>query len=223
MKQIHKRTLAAGTVATLLLIPAGVSAQEGANPYSSDTNSGAGTSRTSAMSPSPRTEKQRVFDQKVQAQLQEAKEKRQSTLTDKKEHLPQRLDEAKKKACENHKRTINRLMGVMDSRRQNAFDRITNVYEAVQEFSTEKQLTVANSDDLTAEVEAAKTAAITAVEVQKAIPDLNCSGEHPRADVADFKEKRADSTDAMKAYRNSVKHYVQAVKLAADEGNSNDQ
>jgi hypothetical protein len=216
MKQTIKRSIIAGAAMALLATPAIVSAEDGPNTGSGSAPTGTTSSPYPSPSTSPRPEKVRQFEQKLQTQLQQMKEQRQVAIQDKMDGLEQKLDNAKKRACENHQATISRLMNVMDKRRQNAFDNITKVSEKVQAFYTEKRLSVANYDDLVAAVSAAQTAAHTAMIAQQAIPSLDCSGDHPRADVADFKEKRAGSIDAMKAYRDAVKNLVKAVKTAAD-------
>ncbi|MCA9335206.1 hypothetical protein KC953_03625, partial [Candidatus Saccharibacteria bacterium] len=106
--------------------------------------------------------------------------------------------------------------------------RISNVISAVEEFYQSKNLSVADYDTLVAEVNAAKTLAQDAVASQLAVPELDCDGDHPRADVENFKEKRDASIDAMKAYRDAVKKLVDAVKAAAEsasegEGVENEQ
>ncbi len=204
MKQTIKRILITGAALAFIGMPTMVAAEE-ANTSS--------PSPSSTVKPTDRTAKAR---EELQAKLEAQKQARQEKVEAVKTEAKERLEDAKKRACENHQTTINRLMDVMDKRRENAFDRITKISDAVQAFYVKKQLTVANYDDLVAAIAAAKTAAQTATASQLAIPALNCSGDHPRADVADFKEKRAGSIDAMRAYRDAVKELVKAVKTAAE-------
>jgi chromosome segregation ATPase len=216
MKQTLKRTIIAGAAAALLAAPAMVSAEEGSGGTGS-TGSGVQTTSPSpkpSESPNSGTDRQRQFETQLQEQLQQMRQARQTTVQTAKADLQEKLDNAKKKACENHQTTINRLMNVMDKRRQNALDRITKIAEAVEAFYVKKQLSVANYDDLVAKVNAAKAVAESATQAQQQIPSLDCSGDHPRADVADFKEKRSGSIDAVKAYRDAVKDLVKAVKTA---------
>lgn len=213
MKQAVKHIAVVGTAVVFLLIPSIASAHDG-----SDSGSSISSRSTAKIDP----ERQQKFQSELQTRLEKAKEQRQEALDTKKEELRQKLTDTKKKACENHQNTINRLMTVMDKRRQNAFDRITQISDSVQAFYTKKSLVVADYEDLVAKVNAAKAIAQTATAAQQAIPDLDCSGDHPRADVASFKEKRADSIDAMKAYRDAVKALVQAVKSAADATKGDD-
>jgi predicted transcriptional regulator len=168
-------------------------------------------------SPSPSTDDRKErFEAELNSQLSQMKQERRETVQANAQELKQRLDDAKKKVCEAHQTQINTLMNNMDKRRQNAFERIGSVSDAVQAYVTKNNLTVPNYADLVAKVDAAKTIAQTAMDAQQNTPEFDCSGEHPRADVTDFKSKRSDSIDAMKAYREAVRALVQAVKAVAD-------
>jgi hypothetical protein len=217
MKQTLKRTIVAGAALLFLVTPSIATARGGMDDNESK------EVKTSSVSPSPRpTTEVRKADRletelrgKLQEQAKEREAVREQASEQKKEELRERLDENKKKLCENRINTITRVMTAMNSRRQNAFDRITKVSDAVQAFYAKKELSVANYDDLVAQVSAAKSVAQTAVSAQTAVAPVDCNGEKPRADIADFKEKRSASIDAVKAYRDAVKALVKAVKEAA--------
>lgn len=183
---------------------------------------------TASQSPSPETpkpkessERQRRFEAELRSQLEQKKIERQSTDVQTKRQeakvkSSEKLDDAKKKACENNITTINRLKEKMDERRQTVLERISKISDAIQSFYTEKQLTVTNYDELVAKVSAAKTVAESALQLQQQIPTIDCSGDHPRVAVSDFKEKRSSAIDAIKAYRDAVKELVRAVKAVVE-------
>lgn len=220
MKQTLKRTIIASAAVMLLVTPSIASARGGMDDGDSTETASPSVSPTS----SPKVDDRKVnrFETELRSQLQERSKEREAVKSKEveqekdKEKLHEKLDAEKKKVCENHVNTINRVMDTMNKRRQSAFDRITKVSEAVQAFYVKKGLTVENYDDLVAQVSAAKSVAQSATEAQVAVPTLNCDGDHPRADVADFKEKRSASIDAVKAYRDAVKALVKAVKAAAE-------
>lgn len=220
MKQTLKRTIIAGAAVLLLVTPSIASARDGMD----DGGSGEATSPSVSPTSSPKIDDRKVsrYETELRSQLQERSKERETVKSKEveqekdKEKIHEKLDTEKKKECENHLNTINRVMDNMNKRRQNAFDRITKVSEAVQAFYVKKGLTVENYDDHVAKVSAAKSVAQSATEAQVAVPTLNCDGDHPRADVADFKEKRSVSIDAVKAYRDAVKALVKAVKAAAE-------
>lgn len=221
MKQTLKRTIIAGAVLGLLLSPVVVSARGGEiedNEVHAETSS---PSPSAEPSETPRPERVRKFEENLRKQLEEKRHAREAANENEREEiktrLAEKLDDAKKKACMNHEATINRIMTLIDKRRENSLDRISQIATAVQNFYVKKQLSVANYDDLVANVAAAKTVAEQAVSQQKAIPELKCDGEHPRADVTEFKAKKDAAKDAVKAYRDAVKALVKAVKAAAEK------
>ena len=148
--------------------------------------------------------------EKVEAQKKERQEKAQAAKTETK----QKLSDAKRKACDTRESRANTIMKNMDDRRQRAYDHITKVYENVKSFYTTKELSIANYDELTTTVDAAQSAAQSAMTAQQDTPELNCDGDHPRADIVDFKAKRLGSIDAMQTYRQAVKELIKAVKTA---------
>lgn len=220
MKQTLKRTIIASAAVILLVMPSIASAHEG--KHSGHNEDVATTSESPSASPRPSAEVRKVnkleteLRSKLQEQAKEREAVREQSSEQKKEDLRERLDANKKKLCKNRINTITRVMTAMNNRRQNAFDRITKVSDAVQAFYTKKELSVANYDDLVAQVNAAKSVAQSTTSAQTAVPPVNCDGEQPRADIADFKEKRSASIDAVKAYRDAVKALVKAVKTAAE-------
>jgi hypothetical protein len=222
MKHTIKRTLITGAALAILVAPA-VSARDGSSGSGSGSLETETEVHTSSTSPSPSLsstvkieDRKHEIETELHDQLEQQQEARQAKIGAKISELKQKLDDNKKKACDNHEATINRLMKVMDTRRQTAFDRIGQIATAVQQFKDKKQLTVENYDELVAKVAAAKSVAEQAIAAQQAIPNLNCDGDHPRADVTDFKLKKDTAKDAVRAYRDAVKALVKAVKTSAE-------
>jgi len=208
MKDKIKRTLIASLAMTLMTMPTlAYAEQDGA-----DTSASSSTSTTVAPTDSTRAQQ---FRSQLEARLEQSRDAAKAKFSDAHGNLQARLSGAFKKACENHAATIDRLMTNMNNRRQNAFDRISQITTAVEDFYAKKGLTVDGYDALVTNVNVAKGVAQTAMSDQQAIPSLDCSGDHPRADVTDFRIKRSASIDAMKAYRDAVKNLVTAVKTAA--------
>jgi hypothetical protein len=217
MKHMLKRMIISGAALALVATPLVASAHGGIRGGSSDETEihTASTSPSPSASPSADDRRQH-FEAELNDQLEQMKQQRKAAVQTDVQELRKKLDDSKKKACEAHQAQINNLMNGMDTRRQNAFARIGKVADAVEAYATKNNLTIANYSDLVAKVDAAKALAQTAMDAQQKAPEFDCSGDHPRADVADFKTKRSDSIDAMKAYRDAVKSLVQAVKAAAD-------
>ncbi len=211
MKQTIKQLITASMVFALVVSPSAVFAHNNDDGHADDDTTTSNTdTETSTV-----TRKQIEAAEKLRERLAQQKADRQEDLDSRKEARQERLEGAKKKACEKHQTLINRLMEKMGSRHETAFNKIARISEAVQKFYTEKNLSVANYDDLLAEVVAAKGVAQSSMDAQEIVPELDCDSEHPRADVTDFRQKRLDTIDAMKAYRDAVKSLAQAVRTAA--------
>lgn len=220
MKEILQRFIIISAAVVLFTAPALAYAQDDLEDSDNDVTTSNVSDDSSGESDDSsvelENEREREFKDRLSTRLQNLKEARAAKMSESKSNLRERLDAAKKKACENHVNTINRLMDNMNKRRQAVYDRITNVSSAVQKFVTEKQLTVSDYDSLVAEINAAKSLADTSIASQIAIPTLDCDGDHPRADVAEYKEKREASVDAMRIYRDAVKKLIEAVKSVVE-------
>jgi Tfp pilus assembly protein FimT len=206
MKQ-QLRSIITVSLAIVLCLPITAGALEGSEYI--ETNKDASTTSKARPTTEELREKVRSQKESAKAQLAEARSEARQKLTD-----------AKRKACESHKSRINTTMGNMDSRRQRAYDHITKVYDAVEQYITDKNITVESYDELITSITNAKTAASEAMIAQQQAPELDCAGEQPRADIADFRLKRLSSIDAMQTYRQAVKDLISATKAAVKTGDA---
>jgi hypothetical protein len=200
MKRFLKNTLIT-SVATILLLPIAVSAHEGHDHGEDSMHSSVTTTQNTN-----KTAEQ--FRQKIEEQRQASKEKLEEARTE----LKQKLGDAKRGICNKHVKQINSVMSNMNNRRQKAFDHITKVYDSVKAFYEDKKLSSTDYESLVASVEAAKSAASASMNTQQSAPAIDCSGDHPKVDIVEFKAKRLGSIDAMQTYRQSVKELIQVVK-----------
>ena len=212
MKQNIQRTIIA-IVAVMLLAPVAVSAEEN----SGSTSTGTGDSSTATPKPSttPSPETIRKYKEQLNTQLQQLKSERKDAVANTGTDAKKPLNDARKKVCEKHQAQIDTVMSNMNKRRQDAYDKITKAYDTVQKYYMNHNLSITGYSDLVAKADAAQAAAQSTMTTQIAVPAFKCDSSHPLADVGDFKEKRADSIDAMKAYRDAVRAIVKAVKAVA--------
>ena len=218
MKQLLKRTILTGAIA-MLLVPTIASAHEGQEYENKPVSDDDSVTSDHPEDESEAPDKQRVRElrSRIDARLKEAREDRMNTAEDAKSAVRERLNEIKKKICEKHESKINDLITRMNANREKAFDRISQVSEAVQSYYADKNLSVADYTDLVAAVEAAKDAAKEALTAQQSAPKLRCDGDAPKADMSEFRTKHSDSIDALKEYRSAVKALVKAIKEAAND------
>ncbi|MDB5176513.1 MAG: hypothetical protein JWN75_181 [Candidatus Saccharibacteria bacterium] len=214
MKHLRKQTLTRVIIASItlaiIIVPTVAFARGGEQTEIESTSSSKGKVNVSTVVTDQKSRAEVEIRDKLETEKQEVQQKVAKLETEAK----QKLDDTKRQICEKQQSGINTVMENMDARRQKAFDHITTVSEAVQAFYTKKGLSVENYDSLVAAVTTAKSAAQAAMVTQQSVPTFHCSGDHPRADISDFKEKRAASIDANGAYRDAVKYLIKAVKTA---------
>lgn len=217
MNQVIKRSIIAGASLALLASPAAVLAHGTVHGTEEDEVKAVTMSPPPEPSEAPKSVDVSQLENSLRYRLESKREQRLAKSENENENKAEKLEGAKKKACEKHAETINRLRTVMDKRRTNTLSRITEIADAVEAFKDKKNLNVENYDELVAKVSAARTVAESATKDQQQVPSLNCSGDRPRADVSEFKDKRATSIDAVKEYRDAVKELIKAVKKAVSE------
>lgn len=139
----------------------------------------------------------------------------------KKQQLParQRLDDQKKKVCDEKAPQINKAIDNVVSRTDDHAAQILKVYTLTKEFYTKNNLSIANYDALVANVEAKKVVADAAQKTLETHPKFTCNSDGPRADIQSFKNQRLDKVSAFKDYRSAVHELIKAVRAAAVAAN----
>lgn len=145
--------------------------------------------------------------------VEQPREEATDTTDQHRETARTRLQDAKLKACQNREEAINTIMLRMADRGQKHFDLVTSIAERTKEFYVEKGKTLANYDELVANVEAKKAVAESAVaNVMARSGGFTCDGDDPRGLVQAFKDVRQIRIDAMGEYRTAVKDLIVGVK-----------
>lgn len=134
----------------------------------------------------------------------------------------EKLDNQKKAVCESGQTAVNKAMSNVTERSTNQLERITAIYDMSVKFYADKGLTISNYTTLAANVLAAKTAAVTADQGLMTTPKLSCDSDGPKADIQAFRNKRLDKVHAFGAYRDAVKTFVKAVRVAVKATESTD-
>lgn len=117
------------------------------------------------------------------------------------------------KVCNAHKQLLETRFNNITSNSQKVDNKITTVDSKAVAYQTKKNLTVASS--LTDTVSTTKAAADTAVaNLQAAKPTLDCASGTAASQVAAFKVQVGQTRDALKAYRQAVISYIQALEQA---------
>ncbi|HSE60788.1 MAG TPA: hypothetical protein VLA88_00675 [Candidatus Saccharimonadales bacterium] len=132
-----------------------------------------------------------------------------------KQRMAGKLDEARKKVCQNRVSNIKKIMsnaGEAAQRQQAVFGKIA---ERVQQFYATKKLNVANYTQLVDAVNTKKEAVTAALAAVRALPQFDCSADNPVGAVDQYKVKLQGVRNALKDYRSAVHALLVAVKTAA--------
>ncbi len=132
------------------------------------------------------------------------------------ERIKGRLDEARKKVCENRKAAITRITTNAASQGQRHLNLFGSIATKVQGFYTDKKLVAADYDTAVQKVSANKTALQNAItEVKNSATTLDCSGSDPVGTVDAIKAKITAMHKAARELQASVKNLIVIVKAAA--------
>lgn len=124
----------------------------------------------------------------------------------------ERLAEVKLKICEKRQTQVNALMDRIVTRSTKHYDHITTASERAQAFYVKQGNVLANYDELVATVASTKSAALTAITELDDKAVFNCTSEAPKADIQDFRDRRAHKIEALSEYRDAVKVLIKAIK-----------
>ena len=157
----------------------------------------------------------------LEKERRERQEEREKKAAERRENRQEKLDENRLKACENREENINKRMEKIAEQRSKQVEVFKKISERTQEFYKDKNLSLANYDELVADVEAKQALAEDAIEQLKSSDvEFDCSGEDPLGIVETFKDARDELRVAMKDYKTSVKNLIVGVKSAATAGGS---
>jgi hypothetical protein len=146
----------------------------------------------------------------LEVKLRTLREKRQENKT-------RRLAAAKLKVCETRKNKITAIINRSVVRTERQLKLFTTIAKRVQKFYTEKNLTVANYDELVAAVDAAKAKTEADLSTFKNLDGFDCSSDDPKGELEEFKMAIESMRQSLKDYRTSVRSLIVGVKTAQGE------
>jgi hypothetical protein len=128
-----------------------------------------------------------------------------------------KLDTAKEKVCAMNTSRINVIVANAKQRYQTNFTLFNNVLQRIEQFYTNKKLSVSNYDQLLATVNTKKDAVTTALNAFKAEPVFSCGTGNPGEQVMKYQTEATSVRTALQSYRSAIKDLLAAVKTAAQE------
>lgn len=143
----------------------------------------------------------------------EARTKEAAASQTRKEVVREKLDAQKLKACEKRQTNINTRTARIAERGTKHLELFTKIAERVQAFYASKGNSLANYDELVADVAAKKAAAESAVAViTDSSATFNCSEGNPKQLISSYKEALDSRHAALKEYQTAVKNLIVGVK-----------
>jgi hypothetical protein len=138
-----------------------------------------------------------------------------SLSSEAKQRIQGKLDDAKKKVCNVRVTTITRIMTNAAAAGQKHLEVFNKVLARIEEFATNKKLSVPNYTALISAADAKKDAAAAAITAVKNNTNFTCDGDNPIASVDAFNGKVKAMQQALKDYRTAIGTVLKAVKQAA--------
>lgn len=137
-----------------------------------------------------------------------------------KERAKVKLESKKLEVCKKKQDVMKNTMIRMGDRASKHIAWLDSVFTKVKTFYSEKGLVVSNYDELVSNVETARTAAVSSqTQLSQYQTEFNCEGDDPKAVIEDFKTQHQSQVDAIKAYKESLKTLVTAIKAVAPKDN----
>ena len=118
------------------------------------------------------------------------------------------------KACQNRQAAITNIINRIDTRAQNQLTLFSTIASRVENFYTTKGKTVANYDQLVADITSAETTAQTNLTTMKANSTFSCSLANPKGMVSAFQSYLKTEISDLRNYRTAVKNLIVAVATA---------
>ena len=125
-----------------------------------------------------------------------------------------KLANAHLKSCQNRQHAIDNILRRIVSRGQNQLELFTTIANRVEAFKTNKNLTVANYDQMLTTLLADHTKATNDLSTMKTTDTLDCNSPDPKGLVTAFKADLQQEISDLKTYRTDVKNLIVAVKTS---------
>ncbi len=130
----------------------------------------------------------------------------------------ERLDSTKKQKCQQAEAKIGQHTSNFTVHIQRQLQVFENISQKVRDFATKKNLTVAQEQALLAQIQAAKDKVVATLSTLKTdSSSFRCDGTNPKGTLKSFQTGAALARSDLKAYRDSVRELIKAVRAANGE------
>ena len=133
-----------------------------------------------------------------------------------KERHEGRLDANKQRVCEHHKAVIERILAHANNRGEHHLLVFATIASRVEDFYKDKDLDVANYQELVDEVNSKHDDAEAAIQAVDDDINLDCEGANPVGRVNTFIHRVKEMHMALKDYRTAIKDLIVGIRPAAE-------
>lgn len=141
------------------------------------------------------------------------KEAAEARLKARQEERLEKLSASQLEICKNREANINNRITRIVDRSTKHLELFNKISERAQAFYVTKGKTLANYDELVADVVTKKLTAETAVAtIADTTASFDCEGENPKVTIEEFKTSLKTAIEVLKDYRTSVKNLIVGIK-----------
>ena len=135
---------------------------------------------------------------------------------ERKQKAQNRLADAKLKACQTRENAIKKRIEQLTKLATTMQEKFDAIAQRVEKYYTTKVVpggkTVANYDNLVADIQTKKTAVQTALaQTQANATNFSCTGSDPKGQMTQFRDDMRGVKKALQDYRTSIKNLIVAV------------
>lgn len=183
---------------------------------------GIGVSAQAESDDGTRTEQSRplnreVFREKAEQRQAEAEVK----VTEAREAAEERRLEVKAEVCERRQERLTQMLPRLSTGATTVLERIDTVFDRVQGFYEDGQLTVADYDTKVEAIVSAQATASTLVSaLSESVPTIDCENMQLGVQLDTYRSATKDAREALKAYRAALVDLISALKAAAADQTS---
>lgn len=126
-------------------------------------------------------------------------------------------DESAAERCERQQSGLDKSIARSNAHQAAKLSMLDKIYSSMKDYVTDRDLTVADYDQLTQDADTTKITAqdeLTALEAIDA--NLNCDDLSDRSGLDEYKAQRTETLETLKAYKAQLSELFEAIKTAAE-------
>lgn len=153
----------------------------------------------------------------AQTRIEDRRQAREEKIAEIQANVAERRAMIKQDVCENRQERMQNRMTALSRSAGNVQDAIDGAYERVQDFYTNRELTVPEYDALVAAVESARTESEASLEALDSYEfEVDCASSTVAEQVDAYRTAAQTVRDDLKSYRQALVDLIRAVKTSVE-------